>query len=333
MILLPLWRIFYQINMFNKYLRYYPWGLQLALLVMMLLIMGNFAYIMSMALIPKMYGVSISDVNNINKNSSGAVVQAALFFQAFSHACIFLLPSVLFAYLTHPKPAAYLGLRRPAKLMHLFWVIIIVAGAIPVFMGILMVMQHVHLGKWADDMQKRIEDVQGPFLNIGSARQFITVLFIMAVLPALGEEMLFRGILLRFARKRSSNMLFPIFISSLLFALIHFSIYGFLPILLAGAFLGIIYYLTGSLLCSMLFHFLNNGIQVYLEYLGHTNTRVKAIMESNVLPAYIPLAGAALLAIGFYFLYRSSTPLPNGWQNDFTQQEMEAEIEDQIKLP
>jgi len=319
--------------MFNKYLRYYPWGMQLLLLVMMLLILGNFAYVLSLVFIPKMFGVSINDVNNITQNSSAAVVQAALFFQAFSHACIFLLPSLLFAYLTHPKPAFYLGLKRPAKFIHLFWVMVIVAGAIPVFMGILSVMQNVHLGKWADDMQKRIEDVQGPFLNMGSVSQFLTVLFVMAVLPAFGEEMLFRGILLRIARKRSRNMLFPLVISSLLFAMIHFSIYGFLPILLAGAFLGLIYYLTGSLWCSILFHFLNNGIQVYLEYLGHTNSRVKAVMESNVLPAYIPLAGLVLLLIGFYFLYRSRTPLQKGWQNDFTQQELEAEIIDQIKMP
>jgi hypothetical protein len=314
--------------MFNKYLRYYPWWMQLILLVVMLFIFGNFAYVLCWALVPKLYGVSLQQVVDMGKNSSGPLVQAALFFQGFSHVCIFLFPALIFAYLCHPRPAFYLGLKKPAKILHAFWVLIIVAGAIPVFMGLLALMQHIHLGKWADDMQQRIDDVQGPFLTITNIQQFLSVLFVMAILPALGEEMLFRGIMLRFARKRSSNMLFPLIITALIFALIHFSIYGFVSIFLAGLILGLIYYLTGSLWYSILFHFLNNGVQVYLEYLGHTNTHMKAVLESNTLPAYIPIVGILLLALGFWGLYQSRSTLPPGWQNDFSPDETDALFED-----
>ena len=120
-------------------------------------------------------------------------------------------------------------------------------------------------------------------------------------------------------------MIFPLFITSLLFALIHFAPYSIVPIFFAGLLLGLIYYLTGSLWCSILFHFLNNGLQIALEYYGNSNKSVQTIMDSNSLPLYLPLAGALMVAIALYILFKTKTPLAPGWENDFTAEELENE--------
>jgi membrane protease YdiL (CAAX protease family) len=311
--------------MFNKYLRYYPWWLQLLLLVMMLFIVGNFAIVIDSFIFPKITGFSISQILDLNKDSTGPIVRDALWLQGFSHLCTFLAPSLLFAYLAHPRPRFYLGLRAPGRKIHWLLVSIMAIGAIPVFIELLSFMHLFHLGKLADEMQDKIESTQIPFLNMSTFGTFIFVLIIMALVPALGEEMLFRGVLMRFAKKRSKSNLPPIIITGLLFALIHFEPYGILSIFAAGLLLGAIYYLTGSLWCSILFHFLNNGVQIFFEYLGNSNKSVKTVMESNTLPPYILITGALIMAISFYLLYKTKTPLPDGWEKDFTPEELEME--------
>jgi membrane protease YdiL (CAAX protease family) len=147
----------------------------------------------------------------------------------------------------------------------------------------------------------------------------------MAILPAAGEELFFRGILMRFIKKRSRSITFPIIISALMFALVHFSVYGFVPILLSGILLGLIYYLTGSILCSMLFHMLNNGLQIIAVYMGNSNPAIKHAIDSNWVPPYILIGGLLLAGISLYLLWKNRTPLPPDWANDYTQEEIAAE--------
>jgi hypothetical protein len=102
----------------------------------------------------------------------------------------------------------------------------------------------------------------------------------------------------------------------------HFSVYGFVPILLAGALLGVIYYLTGSIWCSILGHTLHNGIQIIMEYYSQHNAAAKTMMESNQLPWYLPLGGFVLFLISFLLLLKNKTPLPADWASDYSAEEL-----------
>jgi membrane protease YdiL (CAAX protease family) len=160
---------------------------------------------------------------------------------------------------------------------------------------------------------------------MGSYSDFLKVFFVIAVLPALGEEMLFRGLLMKFAKKHSKSMVLPLVITSLLFAGVHFNVYGFVSLFFAGLLLGLVYYLTGSLWCSILFHLIINGSQIALLYFGNGNKTIKDIIESNTLPAYIPLVSLLVFAGSFYMLIKNKTPLPEGWEKDFTAEELATE--------
>ena len=319
--------------MFNKYFRSYPWWMQMLQLLLGIFILTEFAIILCSTFLPKLTGFTVTQLEGLNESSSGAIVQAALLFQAISHVAIFLLPTLLFAYLAHPRPLQYLGLVRPGKSIQLLLVTMIAFSAIPVLVGMESVFHSLNLGKlgkWAEEAQKQRDNFEKPFLNITSFSGFINVFFVIAILPAIGEELLFRGVLLKFAKKRSSTMTAPLIITSLLFALVHFNIYGLVPLFLAGAMLGIIYYLTGSLWCSMLFHLIINGSQIAMVYLGNGNKAIKSFVESDAIPVYIPLISLVVLAFSFYLLVKNQTPLPNGWENDFTPEELEIENADKF---
>jgi sodium transport system permease protein len=81
---------------------------------------------------------------------------------------------------------------------------------------------------------------------------------VIAVTPAICEEALFRGFILSGLRRLGPVP--AIGISALLFGIAHASIYRLLPTFFLGIVFGIIVWRTGSLLCSMVAHALNNGV-------------------------------------------------------------------------
>jgi membrane protease YdiL (CAAX protease family) len=165
--------------------------------------------------------------------------------------------------------------------------------------------------------QEASDNMFNAFLNIQSFASFIKVFFIMAVVPAVGEEMFFRGVLMRFARQRSRTMVFPIIFTAVVFAYSHTNIYGYLSIFSAGVLLAVIYNLTGSIWCSILGHLSFNGMQVTLSYLGNHSPSIKAFMASNTVPIYLIIGGAVVFGLSFYLLLKNKTPLPDNWSDNF----------------
>jgi membrane protease YdiL (CAAX protease family) len=311
--------------MFTKYFRVYPWWLQLILFILMIFVMFWLSVAIVLFIIPKATGVpqtALTDLSGLNENSPRALINAAMLFQLITSIGIFLVPALLFAYLAHPRPAGYLGLRAPGKPIHWLLVIFLFLGAMPVFLTLENWISHINFGPGVRASQAVNDHIMNAFLTMPSLSAFYKAFLIMAIVPAVGEEMFFRGILMRFVKKRSYNMTIPIICSALIFTFAHANIYGFLSIFLAGVLLAVIYYLTGSLLCSMLGHLLNNGLQIIAVYLAATHPAIKAMMDSNSLPAYVPVIGIAVFAISFYFLWKTKTPLPPDWANDYTAKEL-----------
>lgn len=309
-----------------RYFRYYPPFLQLILLVMMMFTMTSFIQVLQFVFLPGLTGVSFADMAAVTDKSTPAVINAALWSQALTHASLFLLPALLFTYLTHPRPKQYLGLRAPGKKIH--WVIIplMMLGFLPVVLGLQALMMQLNLGENARQMTEQAERLGNAMMSQHTVSGFLLALFVVAILPALGEEFIFRGIIMRFAARRSRGaMAFPIVISALLFALIHFNPYGLPAIFLAGVLLALIYWWTGSLWLAILAHFIHNGTQALLIYLSKNNAELQRIIGSNELPISLILGGMVLFLAMFYLLYKNRTPLPANWYRDFTEAEIEAE--------
>jgi membrane protease YdiL (CAAX protease family) len=308
--------------MFSRYWRSYPWWLQLILFGLMVFIFISLSQVAAYVIVPKATGADLADIAPLTEKSSLSAIKGAYIWQAISAIGLFLVPSLLFAHLAHPRPAKYLGLVKPGKAIQPFLAIIAMVAATPVFLFIATLVHMIGLGPGADAMQLQNDNMIKIFLSAAPQIGFFVVLLVMAILPAISEEVFFRGIFLRFAKKRSTNMVVPIAISAMAFALAHGTPYSFLAIFFAGVALAIIYNLTGSLWCSMLAHMCYNGFQVSLSYFGKDSAIIKGVMESNSVPVPFLLIGAAVSAIAFYLLWKFRTPLPPTWADDYTQEEL-----------
>jgi len=107
--------------------------------------------------------------------------------------------------------------------------------------------------------------------NLRSWGEFIVAIFIMAFFPALFEEVFFRGALQNLLVRWWKNVFLGIFVSAIIFSLIHLSVYLFISRLILGFVLGLMFHQTKNLWVNIIAHFLNNLIAVsQMFYLSHT---------------------------------------------------------------
>ena len=131
-------------------------------------------------------------------------------------------------------------------------------------------------------------------------------LLVIAVTPAICEEMLFRGLILTGLRRLGPWA--ALLISSALFAIAHASIYRLLPTFCLGLFLGFIVLRTGSIFCSMIIHALNNGLAVTL---ARTPSLAKdfGLEDATFVPWSLTLGATAIIVVALLIL--RTQPRPN----------------------
>ncbi|MCI8307667.1 MAG: CPBP family intramembrane metalloprotease [Lachnospiraceae bacterium] len=125
----------------------------------------------------------------------------------------------------------------------------------------------------------------------------IPALFVVAVMPAVCEEMLHRGFIQRcFMKKIKSKMLICI-IMGLLFGLFHMDFYRFIGTAILGGILSYILITTDNFFYNMLFHFVNNFFSQMLSIIAGNMTDTIDTAEALTRDT-IPFALASYLIIG-----------------------------------
>ncbi len=141
-------------------------------------------------------------------------------------------------------------------------------------------------------------------INIGTEWwQIILSIFFIAVLPAIGEEILFRGAVARGLKRKS--YVFGILMSAFLFSIFHGSAAQTVHQFLIGIVFAYVYFVSGSLLASMVVHFCNNALAIAFDSImtQAINPEVGASLSGGAL-AGIYVAMSIVGIIGLYFLMR-----------------------------
>lgn len=294
-----------------KYFRTYPWALQLLLFVLMIFTLASLGQLCLQVLLPKIYGIQLSSVFQVNEHSAPELIHIALLAQGVLSVMLFMVPSLLFANFTHPRPMQYLGLRTPQKPVHLLLSVMLIVTAMPLLVQLEQAISHINFGADIKAKQAAAEGLQKAFLTMPTFGDFLRTFVVMSIIPAVGEELFFRGMLMRFARQKSRGMVMPVVFTAVIFAFSHSNYYGMPSILLAGVLLAVIYYLTGSIWNGILAHLVFNGSQVLLTYLH--------VIDENASGLHIGLVlGAGVLfGMTLYLLWKNRTPLANKWYQDF----------------
>ena len=142
-----------------------------------------------------------------------------------------------------------------------------------------------------EDMLERITS----FLVEADGAKRRVVILSVAMLPAVFEELAFRGALQPLLIRATGNPWVGIVLASIIFSAIHFQFYGFLPRVLLGMLFGWLAYRTGSILPGMVAHFLNNaGAAITLWITGSMTEDVFPLETWTVLLSLVLTAGTVI---------------------------------------
>lgn len=251
-----------------------PYKQLIAFLLIMLfsaLILSGLAMVISIFL----YGsdmVTNPDLTNPDSISAMKIIQFG------SHLGLFVFPSIIFARLSGLSIGKYLSINILPNRNQFLMAIAAMAISIPLIGLFTEWNLQMHFPDWLSGVEgwmKEKEDqaklLTDAILMTTSTTQFILNLIILAVLPAIGEEFVFRGFLIRFFSSFMKNIHLNIFIISILFSALHMQFYGFLPRFALGMFLGYLFYWSGSLWLPILVHFLNNALTITVYFLSEKN--------------------------------------------------------------
>jgi membrane protease YdiL (CAAX protease family) len=143
-------------------------------------------------------------------------------------------------------------------------------------------------------MEDMLEALTSFMVTAGGARRVVVILSV-AALPAIFEELAFRGVLQPLLIKATGKAWVGIAIASVLFSAIHFQFYGFLPRVLLGLLFGWLAYRSGSILPGIVAHFFNNAAAaITLWFTGSMTEDLFAIDTWSVLLSAVLTAGLVL---------------------------------------
>jgi len=182
--------------------------------------------------------------------------------QTFS---IFLLPPLVMAWLWSRQPMEWLHLNRAVSWKTGALAVLLMVTALPAINLIAYWNQQIALPEalapleqFLKQMEEKAAQLIEQFMQGNSLWVFLGNLVLMALLPALSEELTFRGVLQNLLAKRGTAV--AVWVTAFIFSAIHMQFYGFLPRLLMGALFGYALLWSRSLWLPVLMHFTNNAM-------------------------------------------------------------------------
>ena len=271
-----------------------------------------------LGLIFMMFSLSVLVIALLTQGNPLSDINTLKWIQLLQTISLFLLPSLILAYLCAKAPWNWLLLDKKVDWTILLWAIGIMLVALPAINLTSHWNQQMVLPSWLSGLEEWMKNKEAEaewltkqFMSVTTVNGLLVNLLLMAVLPALSEEITFRGVLQRLLSPKYStlNSQLSIWLTAIIFSAIHMQFYGFVPRMLMGALFGYMMVWTGSLWVPMLMHFVNNGMAVLLYFMasraGWDMDKVDAIGAGNTL--WLGIVSIVLTVVGIYMFRRSTT--------------------------
>ena len=240
--------------------------------------------------------------------------------QLFQSLFVFVLPSAIAAHLFSPTPfkELYGSSRIRINILLISAFSILISQYFIVWTGevnsrLVLSDGWVRLSEWIVHSEEEAKKLVTMLTVSNHGLGFLVNVVLLALLPAIGEEWLFRGHLQKYFAGWTKNIHVAVFITSLLFAAMHLQFMTFLPRFFLGMILGYLFYYGGNLWYSITGHFTNNFLT--LLFMHHANNAQSVVTNQTELQQGISfsvgvaLSGLAVIAL-LYLLRIVKTRTP-----------------------
>jgi membrane protease YdiL (CAAX protease family) len=258
----------------------------------------------------KQYIISGPDLNNI---------KVVKFFQIFQSVGVFIIPSFILAFIFHGNNWEYLKLKNSPHITYLILSILSIIISIPLINFLSYLNSNIDLPDFVGILEDKIIDMENEanylmesFLDTLTMQGFIINIIMICILPAIGEELLFRGIFQRLFIEWTKNVHIGIILGAFLFSFIHFQFFGFLPRLLLGIYFGYLFVWSRTIWLPIIAHFTNNAFAVIYYYIfgintGHSKIENLGTSEGDIIFLVLSIFLSFILIFSIYIITRSKS--------------------------
>ncbi|MDH7463456.1 type II CAAX endopeptidase family protein [Chitinophagaceae bacterium 26-R-25] len=251
----------------NTYLKYKPVWVQF-------IILGALFFLTSAVLgsaaaysIAGAYHISLDELMN---PASPAAIAASKINLAVSSIFVFGMSGFLFSYMSDHHPFKFLGFKKPMPQIFLSIGVVVLLASLPALSWVAIMNKHILLPSGLQETFKRLDDLNKEMMKkmlvMPAAKDLFMNIIVFGVIPAVMEEIFFRGALQRIFIRLFKSPVIGILVTAFIFSAAHMEFTGFLVRLVLGALLGALYWYSGSLWPGILMHFLNNAMQILVMY-------------------------------------------------------------------
>ena len=246
---------------------------------------------------PLILGIPATElINGVNNGTMEQNLNLMRYLQTLQGFGLFIIPAFFAAYLFSGMPVGYFGLERATSAKWFGATLLLMLAIIPCINLLTALNEMIVFPKSLSGLEQRLKDFEDAaqqatklFLNVDNAGGMFFNIFMIALLPALGEELIFRGLLQKIFIKWTGNIHVAIFITGFLFSFIHLQFYGFFPRWLLGVMLGYLLVWSGTIWLPIFAHFVNNASAIIFSYMIQKGVIPEGVEEFGASFGEIPV--------------------------------------------
>jgi membrane protease YdiL (CAAX protease family) len=260
--------------------------------------------------------LSIPNMDELNNPESIRILK---YFQVVQSIGVFIVPPFILGWLFHGKFFEYLALNKTVNFESVLLVLVLSFAASPFVNFIGEINTNMQLPEWlsgVENWMKNAEDkaaeLTEAFLKVETTGGLLFNIFMVAFLPAIGEELLFRGVIQRIFTNWTRNFHWGIWISAVLFSALHMQFYGFIPRVFLGVLFGYLMVWSGSIWLPIIAHFINNAVAVVAMYMIDKKLLSPEIEEiGTTSDSYYMAAVSFILIVVFMLMIKRQNSMIN----------------------
>ena len=281
--------------------------------VVILFILGLAFQFLGAFLAAWIYGFRVSDVLALGAYDDANYVAASKLIQMLGSVGTFIIPAFLFSYLFEGQLFSYYKFRNSTGAIPMFLVILMMISVIPFInymaeINLKMEIPIRALDQLLRTLESTAEEMMVAFTATKSISGLLVNLLMIGVIAAVGEELIFRGLMQRLMTQMLKNPHVAILITALLFSAFHFQFFSFLPRFVLGLILGYLMYYGQSIWYPILAHFVNNAMGVtyyYFNSRGSADDMLEEIGTSTLIPVAAVISMALFLLCGALWYFQT----------------------------
>ncbi|MEN8228012.1 MAG: CPBP family intramembrane glutamic endopeptidase [Bacteroidota bacterium] len=275
--------------------------------VVILFILGLIFQFLGAFLAGWIYGFGFSEILTLGAFDDPRYVAASKLIQILGSIGTFIIPALLFSYLFEGDIFAYFQFRNPTRSFALLLTIAMMIAVVPFINYLAEINLKLEfpikvVDRFLRSLEQDAEEVMRAFTTTRTVSGLLVNLLMIGVIAAVGEELIFRGLLQRLLYGMVKNAHAAILITAILFSAFHFQFFSFLPRFVLGLILGYLMFYGRSIWYPILAHFVNNTMGVIYYYFysrGTADDMLEEIGTSSMMPMAAVLS---LFVFAFFFV-------------------------------